>query len=46
LLAPGGILLPIQNGGVARMLADRLGEDKVLRVAVRRFKEIHLKAGR
>jgi 2-dehydropantoate 2-reductase len=30
LLAPGGILLPIQNGGVARMLADRLGEDKVL----------------
>ncbi len=30
LLAPGGALLPIQNGGVARMLADRLGEDKVL----------------
>src|SRR5216683_2707081 len=30
LLAPGGILLPIQNGGVARMLAERLGEDKVL----------------
>ena len=30
MLAPGGVLLPIQNGGVARMLADRLGEDKVL----------------
>jgi 2-dehydropantoate 2-reductase len=30
LLAPGGVLLPIQNGGVARMVADRLGEDKVL----------------
>lgn len=30
LLAPGGILLPIQNGGVARMVADCLGEDKVL----------------
>jgi 2-dehydropantoate 2-reductase len=30
LLAPGGVLLPIQNGGVARMVADCLGEDKVL----------------
>src|SRR5437588_10447554 len=30
LLAPQGVILPIQNGGVARMLADRLGEDKVL----------------
>jgi 2-dehydropantoate 2-reductase len=30
LLAPGGVLLPIQNGGVARALADRLGEDKIL----------------
>jgi 2-dehydropantoate 2-reductase len=30
LLAPQGFILPIQNGGVARMLADRLGEDKVL----------------
>lgn len=30
LLVPGGVLLPIQNGGVARVLADRLGEDKVL----------------
>jgi 2-dehydropantoate 2-reductase len=30
LLAPGGVLLPIQNGGVAHMVADRLGEDKVL----------------
>ena len=30
LLAPEGVLLPIQNGGVARVLADRLGEDKVL----------------
>ena len=30
LLAPGGVLLPIQNGGVARTIADRLGEDKVL----------------
>ena len=30
LLAPGGVLLPIQNGGVARVLADRLGEDKIL----------------
>jgi 2-dehydropantoate 2-reductase len=30
LLAPQGVILPIQNGGVARMLADRVGEDKVL----------------
>ncbi len=30
LLAPGGIMLPIQNGGVARALADRLGEDRIL----------------
>jgi 2-dehydropantoate 2-reductase len=30
LLAPGGVVLPIQNGGVARVLADSLGEDKIL----------------
>src|SRR5215468_1053925 len=30
LLAPQGVILPIQNGGVARVLADRLGEDKIL----------------
>jgi 2-dehydropantoate 2-reductase len=30
LLAPHGVMLPIQNGGVARMLADRLGEEKIL----------------
>lgn len=30
LLAPQGLILPIQNGGVARMLADSLGEDKIL----------------
>ena len=30
LLAPGGVILPIQNGGVARVLADTLGEDKIL----------------
>jgi 2-dehydropantoate 2-reductase len=30
LLSPEGLILPIQNGGVARTLADRLGEDKVL----------------
>src|SRR5262249_11593845 len=30
LLTPEGAILPIQNGGVARMLADRLGEDKIL----------------
>src|ERR1700758_1277428 len=29
LLAPEGVILPIQNGGVARVLADRLGEDKI-----------------
>src|SRR5262249_24623636 len=30
LLAPGGVILPIQNGGVARVLADALGEDRIL----------------
>jgi 2-dehydropantoate 2-reductase len=30
LLAPGRVILPIQNGGVARVLADGLGEDKIL----------------
>lgn len=30
LLGPGGTLLPIQNGGVSQMLADRLGDDCVL----------------
>lgn len=30
LLGPGGTLLPIQNGGVPKMLADRLGGDRVL----------------
>jgi 2-dehydropantoate 2-reductase len=30
LLAPEGVILPIQNGAVARVLADRLGEDKIL----------------
>jgi 2-dehydropantoate 2-reductase len=30
LLAPEGVILPIQNGGVARALADRLGEDKIV----------------
>src|SRR5690348_1348127 len=30
MLAPQGVILPIQNGGVARALADRLGEDKIL----------------
>jgi 2-dehydropantoate 2-reductase len=30
LLAPGGVILPIQNGAVARVLADGLGEDKIL----------------
>lgn len=30
LLAPGGTLLPIQNGGVAQMIADRLGDGMVL----------------
>src|SRR5213595_3784475 len=30
LLAPQGVMLPIQNGGVARVLADDLGEDRIL----------------
>jgi 2-dehydropantoate 2-reductase len=30
LLAPGGTLLPIQNGGVPQMLASQLGEEFVL----------------
>jgi 2-dehydropantoate 2-reductase len=30
LLAPEGVILPIQNGGVARVLADRIGEDRIL----------------
>jgi 2-dehydropantoate 2-reductase len=30
LLAPEGVILPLQNGGVARVLADRLGEDRIL----------------
>ena len=30
LLAPGGVILPIQNGAVARVLADSLGEDRIL----------------
>jgi 2-dehydropantoate 2-reductase len=30
LLRPGGTLLPIQNGAVAQLLADRLGDDTVL----------------
>src|SRR5882724_4776276 len=30
LLAAGGVMLPIQNGGVARVLADGLGEDRIL----------------
>src|SRR5690348_4124135 len=30
LLAPGGVMLPIQNGGVARVLADGLGEHRIL----------------
>ncbi|HEY1907873.1 MAG TPA: 2-dehydropantoate 2-reductase [Myxococcaceae bacterium] len=29
-LAPGGTLLPIQNGAVSRLLADRLGAERVL----------------
>lgn len=29
-LAPGGTLLPIQNGGVSQILAEKLGEDRVL----------------
>lgn len=30
LLAAGGTLLPIQNGGVSQILADRLGDERVL----------------
>ena len=30
LLAPGGVILPIQNGGLARVLADGLGEERIL----------------
>jgi 2-dehydropantoate 2-reductase len=30
LLAPGGVVLPIQNGGVAQMLAERLGRGRVV----------------
>ncbi|WLT30445.1 ketopantoate reductase family protein [Geothrix sp. PMB-07] len=30
LLAPGGTLLPIQNGGVSQILAERHGSDRVL----------------
>jgi 2-dehydropantoate 2-reductase len=30
LLAPGGTLLPIQNGGVSQILGDELGQDRVL----------------
>ena len=30
LLGPDGTLLPIQNGGVPQMLADRLGDNRVL----------------
>jgi len=30
LLAPGGVILPIQNGGVARVLANGLGEERIL----------------
>lgn len=30
LLGAGGVLLPIQNGGVAQALADRLGQDRIL----------------
>jgi 2-dehydropantoate 2-reductase len=30
LLAPCAVMLPIHNGGVARVLADGLGEDKIL----------------
>src|SRR5215469_8117921 len=29
-LAPGGVMLPIQNGGVARVLAEGLGEDRIV----------------
>jgi 2-dehydropantoate 2-reductase len=30
MLGAGGVLLPIQNGGVAQALADRLGQDRIL----------------
>lgn len=30
LLGPGGVLLPVQNGGVSQILADRLGPERVL----------------
>lgn len=30
MLGAGGVLLPIQNGGVAQLLADRLGGDRIL----------------
>src|SRR5438270_13869822 len=30
LLAPGGVMLPIQNGGVARVRADGLGGHRIL----------------
>src|ERR1700736_5101941 len=30
LLAPGGVMLPIQNGGGGRVLANGLGEDRIL----------------
>ena len=30
MLVPGGSLLPIQNGGVSQLLADQLGEERVL----------------
>ena len=30
LLAPGGTLLPVENGGVAQMLASQTGEESVL----------------
>ncbi len=30
LLAPGGKLLPIQNGGVSQILAQQLGSERVL----------------
>ncbi len=30
MLGADGVLLPIQNGGVAQALADRLGQDRIL----------------
>lgn len=30
MLGAGGVLLPIQNGGVAQALADRFGQDRIL----------------